>query len=163
MTTYSRRASVSLAASTILAFTACATVPQRPVQAACVSAKPGARSIRFDNESRERVHVYLVGQNREWSLGRVEPGAATTLRIPVGALSESAEFMRLAVIAGDRTTLRAAGERGVQLTIAQPALHILSQRWSFAQGQLNARGFAGSPTPPERWCSGSANPARPRA
>ena len=163
MTTSWRRASVSLAASMILALTACATVPQHPAQSACVPATPGARRIRFDNESRERVHVYLVGQNREWSLGRVEPGAATTLRIPVAALREPGEFMRLAVIAGDRTTLRAARERGVQLTIAQPALHILSQRWSFAQGQLNSQGFAGSRTPAGQWCGGSANAGRPRA
>lgn len=160
MTTSYRLASVSLAGFTILALGACATVPQRSAQAACVPAKPGARSIRFDNEGRERVHVYLVGQNREWSLGRVEPGATTTLRIPVAALTEPGEFMRLAVIAGDRTTLRAARERSAQLTIAQPAVHILSQRWSFAHGQLNAQGFAGSRTPAER-CAVDAT--RPRA
>ena len=34
--------------------------------------------IRFDNDAREHVHVYLIGEKREWLLGRVEPGAMAT-------------------------------------------------------------------------------------
>ena len=152
MTTSWRRAFVSLAAATTLTLDACATVPARPTQAECLTAQLDPPTMRFDNESRERVHVYLIGQNREWSLGRVEPGATTKLRIPAAALTEATEFMRLAVIAGDRTTLRAAREPRAQLTIAQPALHILSQRWGFAQGQLTALGFPGSRSTIKRSC-----------
>jgi hypothetical protein len=143
MTTSWRRTSVSLAASTMLLLGACATGITGRTQG-CAPAQPGSRTIRFDNEGRERVHVYLIGQHREWSLGRVEPGATATLRIPTAALSEP-EFLRLAVIVGDRTTLRAARDPRTQLTIAQPALHVLSQRWGFAQGQLTSMGFSGSP------------------
>jgi hypothetical protein len=39
-------------------------------------------SIRFDNDAREHVHVYLIGEKREWLLGRVEAGAIAMLRIP---------------------------------------------------------------------------------
>jgi len=144
MTTSWRRTSVSLAAATILVLGACATLPTGRKQG-CLPAQPGSRTIRFDNEGRERVHVYLVAQQREWSLGRVEPGATAKLRIPIAALTEQ-EFMRLAVIVGDRMTLRAARDPRTQLTIAQPALHVLSQRWSFAQGQLTSMGFSGSPS-----------------
>jgi phosphotransferase system HPr-like phosphotransfer protein len=50
--------------------------------------------------------------------------------------------MRLAVLAGDRVTLRAAGEARAASMIAQPASAFLSQRWTFspslAKGQLTA-------------------------
>ena len=65
-------------------------------------------AIRFDNEARQYVHVYLVGQNREWLLGRVEPGAHATLRIPDEAMADDRWSMRLAVLAGDRVTMRVA-------------------------------------------------------
>lgn len=157
MTTSWSRASVSLTASVLLTLAACATVPARPAPEEC-AALPGPRTIRFDNESRERVHVYLVGQNREWSLGRVEPGAIAKLQIPEAALGEASGFMRLAVVAGDRTTLRAAREPRAQLTIAQPALHILSQRWGFSQGQLTGLGFPGSRATVGRSCARSSLP-----
>ena len=159
MTTSRRSAFVSLAAATMVALGACATVPARPTQVGCAPAQRGMRAVRFDNESRERVHVYLIGQNREWSLGRVEPGATTALRIPAAALTEASEFMRLAVITGDRTTLRASRDPRAQLTIAQPALHMLSQRWGFAQGQVTSQGFQGSRVAPGRACSSASKHA----
>ena len=150
MTTSWRRVSVSLAASAIVMLSACATLPRRAMQQGCPPAH-NARDIRFDNEGRERVHVYPVGQHGEWSLGRVEPGATTRWRIPAAALREQ-EFLRLAVIAGDRSTLRAAREPRAELTIAQPAPHILSQRWGFAQGQITSQGFQESRAPLGRTC-----------
>ena len=93
-------------------------------------------SIRFDNDAREHVHVYLIGDKREWLLGRVEPGAIRTLRIPDASLTESSGFFRLAVIAGEHVAVQAARDPRAMFTIAQPASAIMAQQWRFAQGQL---------------------------
>lgn len=140
MTTPRRRAIVSLATTmaVTLALGACAGGrPPRlaPDGGAATDAPPLA--IRFDNEARERVHVYLIGERREWLLGRVEPGARATLRLPDAALAEDQTFVRLAVLAGGGVTLRAAQDVRAAVTIAQSASAVLSQRWTFSQGQLS--------------------------
>jgi hypothetical protein len=94
MITPRTRAIVSLAATltAALALGACARSPARPGPAARADvAAPAARppAIRFDNGGRERVLVYLVGEQREWLLGRVEPGARATLRLPRASLAGS--------------------------------------------------------------------------
>lgn len=154
MTTSSRCISVSLAAWTVITLGACASIPALQTEAGCTSAVQVAPVIRFDNEGREPVHVYLVSQDREWSLGRVEPGAATKLRIPPAALTESAGFMRLAVTVGERAALRVGRDPRAQMTIAQPPLHILSQRWGFGQGQLTPHGFRGAGDTVGKPCGG---------
>lgn len=93
-------------------------------------------TIRFDNDAREHVHVYLIADQREWLLGRVEPGAVATLRFPEAALAGSTTFVRLAVVTGERVTLRAAHDPRARFTVAQPASAILSHQWWFGQGQL---------------------------
>jgi len=113
-------------------FGACARAPAPATSILSVDARP---TIRFDNGERDYVHVYLVGASRQWLLGRVEAGAVATLRVPNEALAET-EFVRLAVIRGQRLTLRAAGDPRARFTIAQPTTSILSQRWSLAQGEL---------------------------
>jgi hypothetical protein len=117
----------------------CAGQPTRTAQdgPSRVRARPFA--VRFENEERQYVHVYLVSDRREWMLGRVEPGAVRTLQIPDEALGSSA-FVRLAVLAGDQMKLQTARISGATLTIAQPASVILSQRWKFSQGQITALG-----------------------
>jgi len=97
-------------------------------------------TIRFDNLGRERVDVYLIGAKREWILGRVEPGATASLRIPEEALAKGLTHVRLAVLQGERLTFQAARNPRARLTIAQPASAILSQRWSFSQGALTSLG-----------------------
>ena len=138
MRTLRRRALVSLAAAmaATLALGAC-------FQAASVGGGPpslddGRLAFRFDNGGREHVHVYLIGEKREWLLGRVEPGAIATLRIPEESVVENAKFVRLAVIAGERVTHQAARNPRATLTLAQPTSAILSQRWLFSQGSLTS-------------------------
>src|SRR5688500_14555417 len=91
-----RRSLARLAAATTLtvALGACAGGPPpgaSPATAAAAAAAVAGRSptIRFDNEARLPVHVYLITERREWLLGRVEPGARASLRIPAHALSEA--------------------------------------------------------------------------
>jgi hypothetical protein len=89
-------------------------------------------AIRFDNAAHDFVHVYLVGEKREWWLGRVEIGARATLRIPEDALADAGP-MRLVVLEGQRRTPQVAGDARAATTLSQPIAAILSQRWTFSQ------------------------------
>jgi hypothetical protein len=122
-----------------LALGACASAPVRAASTGPAPIEARQLSLRFDNHARSYVHVYLVGEKREWLLGRVEPGAVATLRIPDESMESGLGFVQLAVLAGGHLSLRAAREPGVELTIAQPASSILAQQWRFAQGQLTSR------------------------
>jgi hypothetical protein len=150
MTTPRNRAVVSLAVTatafrmtaitmTALTVGACARTPSRPAAEAAAPVE-GVEwfplSIRFDNDARDYVHVYLIGDGRQWLLGRVEPGAIATLKIPDAAFGGKLRFVQLAVIQGGRLTPDAAHDRRAELTILQPATAILSQQWRFTQGEL---------------------------
>jgi hypothetical protein len=124
-----------------LALGACVRTPSPSVLDEPRPLNAQLNTVRFDNDGREHVHVYLVGAKREWLLGRVEPGAKATLRIPEDALAESAMFARLAVVTGDRMTFQASRNSRAKLTTAQPASAILSQRWRFSQGELTSLGL----------------------
>ncbi|MEO6526967.1 MAG: hypothetical protein ABIP93_10110 [Gemmatimonadaceae bacterium] len=138
------RTLVSLAAALTVtcALGGCAGATARQAPGEVAPAGGSTRSVRFDNGAREYVHVYLVGDKREWLLGRVEPGARATLRIPEDALAGDARSMRLAVLTGARVTMRVASEPRAVMTMVQPASEMLSQQWTFssslAQGQLTA-------------------------
>jgi hypothetical protein len=132
---------VSRAAMTILtlALGACASAPARQALEQPSPIEAGQVSLRFDNQARSYVHVYLVGEKREWLLGRVEPGAVATLRMPYGSLESNPGFVQLAVVEGKQLTLQAARDARAQLTIAQPASAILARQWRFVPGQLTSR------------------------
>ena len=139
MTTPSRRTFVSIAATVItLALGACASASPRPELGAPTSADTRWLTIPFDNFARERVHVYLVSARRQWLLGRVEPGAVVSLRVPDAALLEGSTNLRLVVLVGERATLDAARRAPAQM-VSQPASAILAQRWKFSRGELESR------------------------
>ncbi|HEY5414761.1 MAG TPA: hypothetical protein VIK41_08060 [Gemmatimonadaceae bacterium] len=151
MTTPRTRAVVSLAvtatafrmtaiAMTAVTLGACARTPTPAVEAPAPveGAEWFPLSIRFDNDAREYVHVYLIGDGRQWLLGRVEPGAVGTLKIPAEAFGGKLRFVQLAVIQGGRLTPDAAHDRRAELTILQPATSILSQQWRFTQGEIRS-------------------------
>ena len=139
MTTPRPYSLVSRAAMTILTLVLGACAPARTAMEEPSPVEAGQVSLRFDNQARSYVHVYLVGEKREWLLGRVEPGAAATLRIPEGSLESNPGFVQLAVLAGGQVTQRVASDSRAQLTIAQPASSILSRQWRFVPGQLTSR------------------------
>lgn len=136
MTTLPARTLVPVFA--ILALGACTTHtgarPARVDEAAPVRGRP--LSIRFANEGRERIHVYLVGERREWMLGRVEPGTVAWLAMPTKSLTGESARLRLAVLAGAAPSLQAGREPRAVQSMVQPASAILEREWSFAQGQL---------------------------
>ena len=151
MTTTRTRAVVSLAVTatafrmtaitmTALALGACARTPTPAVEAPAPveGVEWFPLSIRFDNDAREYVHVYLIGDGRQWLLGRVEPGAVGTLKIPDAAFGGKLRFVQLAVIQGGRLTPDAAHDKRAELTILQPATSILSQQWRFTQGEIRS-------------------------
>lgn len=148
MTTPRLHVLVSLAGTIALTLTvgACAGGPVRAGSADPAPAEATALAIRFDNQATDYVHVYLVGQRREWLLGRVAPGATTALRIPDGALGDETGFVRLAVVAGGHVTLQAARDPSARLTMPQLATTLASQRWRISQGQLMALALGGPRT-----------------
>ena len=107
-------------------------------------------TIRFENEAQVQVDVYLVAEQREWRLGRVAPGAVTQLEVPDVALTRTPGFVRLAVIAGGPMSVQAAYDRRATYTIAQPATELLSQRFTFAQGQLASPRIIAMPRAPRQ-------------
>jgi len=139
MTTSSRRAFVSIAATIAIALApgACVRASSHTVSDP-ISTDAGPLTIRFDNLGLERVDVYLIGGKREWVLGRVEPGAIASLRIPEGAFADGSKFLRLAVIANEPVTFQAARNPRAKLTIALPPAAIVSQQWNFSQGELTS-------------------------
>jgi hypothetical protein len=138
MPTLRRRALVSLAAAMTAALTLGACYQAASVRDGPLSMDEALLRFRFDNGGREHVHVYLIGEKREWLLGRVEAGAIATLRIPEQSLVENASFVRLVVIEGEGITLQAARNPRARVTLAQPASAILSQQWMFSQGSLTS-------------------------
>lgn len=144
MTTPRIRSVVSLVSALTIAVTlgACASASAHPALDALASNDATPLTIRFDNTGREYVHVYLVGAKREWPLGRVEPGARASLRVPDGAMTEDAGAMQLAVVIGDRVNLGAVRASRMAITIAQPGAALLEQRWTYSQtpatGQLTS-------------------------
>jgi len=96
MTTPRTRAVVSLGVTTIvfrmaaltmtaLTLGACARAPSRPAVEAPAPVE-GMEwfplSIRFNKDVRDYVHVYLIGDGRQWLLGRVEPARSRRSRFP---------------------------------------------------------------------------------
>jgi hypothetical protein len=142
-TTRSRRlVSIAAALTLTLALGACAGNPSQRGLNDPAPAEGRPLAIRFDNEARQYVHVYLVGQEREWLLGRVEPGAHATLRIPAEALTDDTWSMRLAVLAGARVTMRVSTQPSASVTISQPTAQLVAQRWTFTQPMANGQATA---------------------
>lgn len=134
---------VSLAAA--LALGACASGPPPTTWGGTTATAGRGATIPFVNEAEKYVDVYLVGETREWWLGRVAPGARTTLRIRGDVLAVTSGYLRLAVLAGAPLTMQAARDPRATVTIAQPGQSLLDQRWTFRQSQVAAPELFGAP------------------
>ena len=138
MITLCKRSFVSIVAisSLTLALGACGSLFRQELNEPMWS---GTRpqTLRFENLARDNVDVYLIGEKREWHLGRVATGAIESLRLPDDAFADGT-MVRLAVLVGERMTLSAARNPRAVVTIAQPPAIVMSQRWSFSQGNLTS-------------------------
>ena len=132
MTTIHARALVAL----LSAFLAggCASSSKR------IEGAPFAREmrdgLRFDNNGRDRVDVYLVGEARSWRLGRLEPGQARWLSLPRDIPGSDLGRLQLAVIANAAQTVDPLRDPRAVLTLRQPVAVLTGTRWGFVQGQL---------------------------
>jgi hypothetical protein len=135
MTTPRTRSLVSLAAGLTLMLAAggCAPAPARLASDAPAPVDGSPPAVRFDNDSRDYVDVYLVSVQREWRLARVAAGAHATLRIPEDALAEDAGPMRLAVLPAQRVTLRPSSDLRAASALARPIAELVAQQWTFSQ------------------------------
>lgn len=141
------RAAVSLISLTgTLVLGACARTasPDSWDGATAIPVRPLA--IRFENDAQTYVDVYFVGQQREWWLGRVAPGALVLLRVPDAAWLETSGYVQLAVLAGVPRSVQAARDPRATLTIAQPATSLLAQRWIFQKTELASPEIFGRPS-----------------
>jgi hypothetical protein len=136
--------SLAIVLSATLVADACARGPSPVVTGSTPAEQP--LLIRFDNDARTYVDVYLVGETRERWLGRVAPGAHSTLRIPRAAEPMFSGFVRLAVLAGSPLSMQAAREPRAMVTVAQPAAELLRQQWTFSQTQSALPDLRGTPT-----------------
>ena len=130
--------------ATTLALGACARGPAPVTWEGSAASEESPLAIRFDNEAEARVDVYLVGEQREWWLGRVAPGAHTTLQIPPGARVAISGFVRLAVLPDAPISMRASRDPRAAITIAQPATELLSQKWTFSHPQMASAEIVGA-------------------
>src|SRR5215212_1625462 len=78
--TLQRRALLALTAGLL---TACATHPAGSPSRR--SSAPIFATVKVQNQSRDRIHVYLIAPRGEWLLGRVDPLQTAWLSLPVGS------------------------------------------------------------------------------
>src|SRR5512142_3553769 len=81
--------------------------------ASCAS--PGAKSsgrpepsttITFRNQDRDRVQVYLVGEQQDWLIGRLEPLETAHLPLPKLGFAATSQPVALVVVPGWARNLR---------------------------------------------------------
>jgi hypothetical protein len=138
---------ISLAAAfSALPLGACARGPAPTTWDGTAAAAGEQPEIRFENQAQTYVDVYLIGETRQWWLGRVAPGARTTLRIREEALTATTSgYVRLAVLPNASLTMQAARDPRAAFTIAQPGQSLLDQRWTFRSTQVTSPEIFGVP------------------
>jgi hypothetical protein len=134
-----------LSVTSAIALAACAGGPSPTTWNDALTSSERRVAIQFDNAAQMSVDVYLVGQTREWRLGRIAPGARTTLWIPESAVSPTSGFVRLAVLAGAPTSVQASRDPRAVFAIAQPGSDLIAQQWKFSQRQSASPELFGSP------------------
>jgi hypothetical protein len=127
-----RRARLTLTAGLLLA--GCATHPAG--SSAQRRSAPIFATVKVQNQSRDRIHVYLLAPRGEWLLGRVDPLQTAWLSLPVGSSAARRGWNSLAVIAGRPRSLQPSREFGAVLSMRQPIGALMTQNWVFAGGQL---------------------------
>ena len=91
-------------------------------------------TVRVENSSRERIRVYLLGEQREWYLGAVEAGTLGLLAVPERSLGVGT--MQLAVLTGNGVSMQVRNDPRAVTSMGQPAGALVEQRWTYAQGML---------------------------
>lgn len=131
MATSTSRALVALLGTLSLA--ACAT---RPAGApAAVDAAVARPMVAADNQGREYLDVYLVHESGDTYLGRLAPGQKARFPLPASAIGGPA-MVRLGVVVGSKRMQQPSRDARAVLSLQQPMGALLTQSWTFTQGQL---------------------------
>src|SRR5690348_5228645 len=154
MPTPTRHTTVSLlslvAALGVTVLLGCASAPPAVAWDGSTVTSERPLTLRFENEAQNYVDVYLVNDRQQWRLGRIAPGARTTLRVPEEALDVTAGFARLAVLEGVQFSADAARDPRATFTIVQSTSQLLAQRWTFWQTPLASPELLSAPADARR-------------
>ena len=93
-------------------------------------------SLLVDNDTRQRIDVYLIEATQDYLLGRLEAGSKKWLSLPARSAVPGAGWVSLAVLVDAPRSLRPSRDANAVLTIRQPMTALLGQRWVFAENQL---------------------------
>lgn len=127
-----------------LALAGCSSAGVRMVEAA-----PSAdtrNTLRFDNQGRDRLDIYLIGETRSWKLGRLEPGQARWFALPGDIPPSDFSRLQLSVIANATATVDPRSDPRAITSLKQPVGTLISRRWGYTLGQLTDAP-AGAPMP----------------
>lgn len=94
------------------------------------------QGIRFDNQGRDRVDVYLVGETRAWRIGRLDPGQARWLTVPSDIPTTDLARLQLAVVANASVLVDPRRDPSAITSLKQPVGSLMGQRWGYVFGQL---------------------------
>src|SRR5215208_6001450 len=100
------------------------------------SSAPILAAVKVQNQSRDRIHVYLIAPRGEWLLGRVEPLQTAWLSLPVGASAVRGGWNTLAIVPGTSRSLQPSRELRSVLSMRQPIGALMTQNWVFTGSQL---------------------------
>lgn len=128
--------SLSALFGTTLVLGACGRGPSPVTWSGAVVTPARPLTITFENEAETYVDVYLIGEKREWWLGRLAPGASTSLRIREQALTTESGFVKLAVLADAPRSLQAARDPRATFSLSEPVSRLVTQRWTFRKTPL---------------------------
>jgi hypothetical protein len=99
-------------------------------------APESAGRITFRNQSAIPIQVYLVGETREWLLGRLEPLQTGQLLLPAWTGETTPASVALVVISGWSRTLDANHHPGRVRSLNEPTERLNGGIWIFVNGQL---------------------------
>ena len=105
-------------------------------------------AIRANNEGSDWLDLYLIGDTREWYLGRVAAGGKAWLPLPADFPPDRQGTVQLAGIAGARRGLQAGRDARAIVTVQQSVTALLGQHWRFSHRQLTGLRPHPAPVPP---------------
>lgn len=126
MTRFAKAAGVALL--WVTAIGGCASDPGAHVPAASTAGP--ALSFVLQNDSRERVWVYLVEPTREPLLGWVRPLSSERLPVPERVLAHGETTITLAIVRNRPKTARPSFEPGTILSVPMRSGSLIG--WTFA-------------------------------
>ena len=93
-------------------------------------------TIVFRNQGRDRIKVYLVGENRVWLIGRLEPLETAHLALPEFGFVSTSQAVSVAVVPGWSANTLPGRDPGATFSIDELTDDLPGEEWIFVNGQL---------------------------